>query len=123
VTEVKLRQLPDSSGMRAWFSSGWELPWKIESGEQKRCFLTDEGAPELSLRSGIYADVTVGTGESFESNRIEALGKRSKSVDSSYRGSRVAFAMHPDLLGHLGEQALGADWRSRIFVYEVFEND
>jgi hypothetical protein len=123
VTEVKLRQGPERTGMRAWTANRWGLPWKIESGEQQRCFLTDDDAPELDLRSPLHAHVTIGSGQVYESPQLQVRSATKPNPDANSRGNRVFTVTHPDLAAQVAEQALGPEWRNHFYVYEIFEND
>jgi hypothetical protein len=123
VSDIRLRNGTERTGIRSWKAERWELPWKIESGEQRRCFVTDDDAPQLDLRSPLHAHVTIASGQVYESPQLQVRSATKSNPDANSQEDKVVVVLHPDLADQLHERALGPEWRSRAFMHYFIEND
>ena len=123
VSDIKLRHGTERTGVRSWTAERWELPWKIESGEQRRCSLTDDDAPGLDLRSPLHAQVTIASGKEYKSPQLQVRSATKSNHDANSREDKVVLVLHPDLMDQLYEQVLGPEWQSRVFMHSFIEKD
>jgi hypothetical protein len=112
ISQVSVVTNHDPSGFDSWQSGSWNLPWLLDTGDEKMIFLTSDEVGDLNIGQQIHARVTTTTGKEFLSETLGVGTKNSHEVV-------VMPQKHlSEVLAHIPEAKRPKFWGPRIHAFD-----